>query len=81
MTSGHLLFSIGTTAYILIALQLEERDLTAQLGERYRDYRRRVPMLIPNFRGFRLSAPVSRASENRVAVNRCAARPPATGLW
>ncbi|WP_205876761.1 methanethiol S-methyltransferase [Mycobacterium camsae] len=47
MTAGRLLFSIGTTAYILIALQLEERDLTAQLGERYRDYRRRVPMLIP----------------------------------
>lgn len=56
MTSGHLLFSIGTTAYILIALQLEERDLTAQLGERYRDYRRRVPMLIPNPRGGRQSA-------------------------
>lgn len=47
MTAGRLLFSIGTTAYILIALQLEERDLTAQLGESYRDYRRRVPMLIP----------------------------------
>lgn len=47
MSAGHLLFSIGTTAYILVALQLEERDLTAALGDRYRDYRRRVPMLIP----------------------------------
>ncbi|MHA7649085.1 methanethiol S-methyltransferase [Mycobacterium sp. ML4] len=47
MTAGHLLFSVGTTAYIMIALQLEERDLTAHLGDRYRDYRRRVPMLNP----------------------------------
>lgn len=47
MTTGHLLFSFGTTAYILTALQLEERDLVAALGDRYRDYRRRVPMLVP----------------------------------
>lgn len=47
MTAGHLLFSVGITAYILVALQLEEHDLTAHLGERYRDYQRRVPMLIP----------------------------------
>lgn len=47
MTGGHLFFAIGTTAYILIALQLEERDLVAQLGDRYRDYRRDVPMLVP----------------------------------
>jgi protein-S-isoprenylcysteine O-methyltransferase Ste14 len=47
MTAGHLLFAIATTAYILIALQLEERDLMATLGNQYRDYRRDVPMLVP----------------------------------
>ncbi len=47
MTAGHLLFSLTTTAYILIALQLEERDLVAALGEQYLTYRDRVPMLVP----------------------------------
>jgi protein-S-isoprenylcysteine O-methyltransferase Ste14 len=47
MTMGHLLFAIVTTAYILIALQLEERDLLATLGNSYADYKARVPMLFP----------------------------------
>src|SRR5262249_38222712 len=47
MTVGHLLFSVVTTVYILIALQLEEHDLLEQHGERYAAYRERVPMLIP----------------------------------
>lgn len=47
MTVGHLLFSVATTIYILIALQLEERDLVKHFGEQYREYRRKTPMLIP----------------------------------
>lgn len=48
MTVAHLLFAVATTAYILIAIQLEERDLAAAHPE-YADYRRKVPMLIPRF--------------------------------
>lgn len=47
MTVGHLLFAATTTAYILIALQLEERDLIAHYGQKYREYRNQVPMLLP----------------------------------
>lgn len=49
MTAGHLLFAAANTLYILIAVRLEERDLTNDLGEQYTDYRARVPMLIPGF--------------------------------
>ena len=47
MSVGRLMFAVVTTAYILVAIQLEERDLTAVFGDRYRDYRKRVSMLLP----------------------------------
>ena len=47
MTAGHLLFALATTGYILGAVQLEERDLVAEFGAKYEEYRRRVPGLFP----------------------------------
>jgi len=47
MSVGHLLFAAVTTAYILIGIQLEERDLVAVFGDEYRRYRSRVAMLLP----------------------------------
>lgn len=47
MSQGHLLFAVVTTLYILVALQLEERDLLAEHRTAYESYRQRVPMLLP----------------------------------
>lgn len=48
MTMTHLVFAVATTAYILIAIQLEERNLI-EVHPEYRAYREQVPMIIPSF--------------------------------
>jgi methanethiol S-methyltransferase len=47
MSMGHLLFAIATTAYMLIAIQLEEQDLVHFHGEAYVEYRKQVSMILP----------------------------------
>ncbi len=48
MTATHLVFAAGMTIYVLIGIQLEERDLADELPE-YRQYKRKVPMLLPSW--------------------------------
>jgi methanethiol S-methyltransferase len=67
MTVGHLLFAIMTTAYILVGLQFEERDLIAEFGTTYQQYRERVPMLVPRLFGRRLAE--GRQTEARKAIH------------
>jgi protein-S-isoprenylcysteine O-methyltransferase Ste14 len=62
MTVAHLVFAVMTTAYILIAIQLEERDLVSAFGDTYVAYRRRTPMIIPRLLPARESDPAHPAT-------------------
>ena len=64
MTLTHLFFAVMTTAYILVAIQIEERDLMREHPE-YAEYRQRVPMLIPG-------AGKTQTPERKATVNRAA---------
>ena len=50
MTVAHLVFAIMTTAYILVAIQFEEKDLKDEFGEDYARYQKEVPMIIPTLK-------------------------------
>lgn len=71
MSTGHLLFSVATTGYILVALQLEERDLLVAFGNKYRKYREQVPMFFPRpGRKFTIESDEEQKDGNTASVNR-----------
>lgn len=50
MSAGHFLLALGMSAYILVAIPMEERDLGEALGEEYRRWRERTPAFVPGLR-------------------------------
>ena len=47
LSLDRLLYNVLWSTWIIVGSVLEERDLVADFGEPYRDYQRKVPMLIP----------------------------------
>ena len=66
-------FALATTAYILLAIQLEERDLVAVHGADYLEYRERTPMIVSSLglsRGGTRSAKHPRTPPDRIHQSR-----------
>lgn len=57
MTATHLLFAVMCTAYMLIAIRWEEKDLVALHGAKYLEYRNSVPMVVPSAKPYETLAP------------------------
>jgi protein-S-isoprenylcysteine O-methyltransferase Ste14 len=70
MSVGRLLFVVGATGYILVAVRFEERDLVGYLGDPYLQYAARVPRFIPRLPGLggRRDAPPATAAAPRDRV-------------
>jgi protein-S-isoprenylcysteine O-methyltransferase Ste14 len=58
MTVAHLVFAILMSAYIFVAIPLEERDLIAHFGDSYVSYRKSVGALIPGLATLNSSQPL-----------------------
>jgi len=68
MTAGHLLFAAGMTAYMLIGLQFEERDLLRHFGDAYRQYQRTTPMLLPRLTMTKTEEKRSKGADRRCVI-------------
>jgi protein-S-isoprenylcysteine O-methyltransferase Ste14 len=67
MTLAHLLMAAGLTAYILIAIPYEERDLEAHLGKPYVEYRNRTPLFVPRLRSLFGTTSGEKTKESKLA--------------
>lgn len=67
MTLAHLLMATGLTAYILVAIPYEERDLEEFHGTPYTEYRKRTPMFVPRVMGGISRRPRVEAEETKSA--------------
>jgi protein-S-isoprenylcysteine O-methyltransferase Ste14 len=67
MTGAHLLFAVMTSAYMLMAIRWEEKDLIMVHGAKYENYRQNVPKLIPSLSPYRAAAERQERSYRPVA--------------
>ena len=57
MSAGHLLLAVVTTAYIMLAALVEERDLLNHFGDAYKRYMETTPRYFPSLRSKRGQRP------------------------
>lgn len=59
MTAAHLVFALMCTAYIMVGIWFEEKDLVDEFGDEYRQYQQDVPKIIPSFKSRSLETEVN----------------------